>query len=197
LDAFQDIRRYRFFNTNNIWLNLTFLKDFIEQQEAVHLTMILNSKTLDPRDEDSPKVYQIESAMGAAISLFEGATAIIVPRSRFFPVKKCNDLLAIRSDCFVLTDDERLIINPERIKNNRSEMIKIKLDPKFYGKIDWFDHRFKQGVPSLVNCESLTIEGDVFFEKDVIIKGNVAIKNTGPSSAVIEESAVLEHNISF
>jgi UTP--glucose-1-phosphate uridylyltransferase len=197
LDAFQDIRRYRFFNTNNIWLNLTFLKDLIEQQEAVHLTMILNPKTLDPRDEDSPKVYQIESAMGAAISLFEGATAIIVPRSRFFPIKKCNDLLAIRSDCFVLTDDERLIINPERINNNRSEMIKIKLDPKFYGKIDWFDHRFKQGVPSLVDCESLTIEGDVFFEKDVIIKGSVAIKNSGPSSAVIEEGAVIEHNISF
>lgn len=197
LDAFQDIRRYRFFNTNNIWLNLTFLKDLIEQQEAVHLTMILNPKTLDPGDEDSPEVYQIESAMGAAISLFEGATAIIVPRSRFFPVKKCNDLLAIRSDCFVLTDDERLIINPERIKNNRSEMIKIKLDPKFYGKIDCFDHRFKQGVPSLVDCESLTIEGDVFFKKDAIIKGNIAIKNTGPSSAVIEEGAVIEHNISF
>ncbi len=197
LDAFQDIRCYRFFNTNNIWLNLRFLKDLIEQEDAVHLTMILNPKTLDPRDEDSPEVYQIESAMGAAISLFEGATAIIVPRTRFFPVKKGNDLLAIRSDCFVLTNDEILSINPERIKNNRSEMIKIKLDPQFYGKIDWFDHRFKQGVPSLVDCESLTIEGDVFFEKNVIIKGNVAIKNTGASSAVIEEGAVIEDNISF
>jgi UTP--glucose-1-phosphate uridylyltransferase len=197
LDAFQDIRRYRFFNTNNIWLNLRFLKDLIEQKDAVHLTLILNPKTLDPRDEDSPKVYQIESAMGAAISLFEDATAIIVPRSRFFPVKKCNDLLAIRSDCFVLTDDEILSINPERIKNNRSEMIKIKLDPQFYGKIDRFDNRFKQGVPSLVDCESLTIEGDVFFEKNVIIKGNIAIKNPGPSSAVIEEGAVIDHDISF
>ena len=76
-------------------------------------------------------------------------------------------------------------------------MIKIKLDPKFYGKIDWFDDRFKQGVPSLVDCESLTIEGDVFFEKDVIIKGNVALKNTGPSSAVIDKGAVLVHDISF
>jgi len=29
--AFQDIRRYRFFNTNNIWVNLEFLKDLIRQ----------------------------------------------------------------------------------------------------------------------------------------------------------------------
>jgi UTP--glucose-1-phosphate uridylyltransferase len=197
LDAFQDIRRYRFFNTNNIWLNLRFLKDLIEQQEAFHLTMILNPKTLDPRDEDSPEVYQIESAMGAAISLFAGATAIRVPRSRFFPVKKCNDLLALRSDCFVFTKDERLIINPQRIKNNRSEMIKIKLDPDYYGKIDGFEHRFNQGVPSLVDCESLTIEGDVFFEKDVIIKGDIAIKNRGPTRAIIARGAVIDHNISY
>ena len=197
MDAFQDIRRYRFFNTNNIWLNLRFLKDLVEQQEALHLTMILNPKTLDPRDGDSPEVYQIESAMGAAISLFDGATAIVVPRSRFFPVKKCNDLLAIRSDCFVLTEDDRLIVNPQRLTNNRSEMIKIKLDPKFFGKIDGFENRFKRGIPSLVDCESLTIEGDVFFEKGVIIKGDVTITNTGPTPVVISQGTVIDHNISY
>ena len=197
LDAFEDIRRYRFFNTNNIWLNLKFLKDLIGKQEALHLTMILNPKTLDPRDKDSPEVYQIESAMGAAISLFDGATAIRVPRSRFFPVKKCNDLLAIRSDCFILTKDDNLIINPQRSANNRSEMIKIKLDPEYYGKIDGFEDRFRNGVPSLVDCESLTIDGDVFFEKDVIIKGEVVIKNPGPTCALIARGTVIDDNISY
>ena len=76
--------------------------------------MILNPKTLDPRDDNSPRIYHIETAMGAAISLFDGATAVRVPRSRFFPVKKCNDLLALRSDCYLLTEKENLIINPER-----------------------------------------------------------------------------------
>ncbi|UCH23983.1 MAG: UTP--glucose-1-phosphate uridylyltransferase [Deltaproteobacteria bacterium] len=197
LGAFQDIQRYRFFNTNNIWLNLRSLQDLIEKEKTVHLTMILNPKTLDPRDDGSPKVYQIESAMGAAISLFEGATAVKVPRSRFFPVKKCNDLLTVRSDCFVLTDDEQLIINPARIKNNRAELINIKLDPKYYGKIDWFDERFKQGVPSLVDCDSLTIEGDVFFEKNVTIKGSVILKNTNKTSAVIKEGSVIADSVSF
>lgn len=197
LDAFQDIRRYRFFNTNNIWLNLKSLQDLIEKENAVRLTMILNPKTLDPRDANSPKVYQIESAMGAAISLFEGATAIKVPRSRFFPVKKCNDLLAVRSDCFILTDHEKFIINPLRGKNNRPETIKIKLDPRYYGKIDEFDKRFKDGIPSLVDCESLTIEGDVFFENNVTIEGSVLITNSGNTQAVITEGATIDRDVSF
>jgi UTP--glucose-1-phosphate uridylyltransferase len=197
LDAFQDIRRYRFFNTNNIWLDLRRLQDLIAKEKAVHLTMILNPKTLDPRDVKSPKVYQIESAMGAAISLFEGATAIKVPRPRFFPVKKCNDLLAVRSDCFILTDDEKFIINPLRRKNNRSETIKIELDTSYYGKIDDFDKRFKDGVPSLVDCESLTVRGDVFFEKNVTIRGSVVITNTGNSRAVVTEGATIDGDVSF
>ncbi|MBE9544631.1 MAG: UTP--glucose-1-phosphate uridylyltransferase, partial [Proteobacteria bacterium] len=87
LDAFQDIQHYRFFNTNNVWINLKALKKLFDQQKMIHLPLILNPKTLDPRDGNSPPVYQIESAMGAAISLFDGATAVNVPRTRFYPVK--------------------------------------------------------------------------------------------------------------
>jgi UTP--glucose-1-phosphate uridylyltransferase len=147
---------------------------------------------LDPRDKESPAVYQIETAMGAAISLFEGATAIRVPRSRFFPVKTCNDLLAVRSDCFLYTDEENLHINPQRQTLQRADTIKIKLDPKYYGKIDDLDARFNQGPPSLVDCESLTIEGDVRFEKDVTIKGAVTIKNSGTSQAVIKPGTIID-----
>ena len=39
----------------------------------------------------------VETAMGAAIECFKGATAIVVPRTRFAPVKKCNDLLLSRT----------------------------------------------------------------------------------------------------
>ena len=72
LDAFQDIHRYRYFNTNNIWINLNALQALFDEFKMINLPLILNAKTLDPRDETSPPVYQVESAMGAAISLFDG-----------------------------------------------------------------------------------------------------------------------------
>ena len=193
LDAFRDITRYRFFNTNNLWINLEFLAELIETRKTVRLPMILNPKTLDPRNENSPGVFQVETAMGAAISLFEDATAVKVPRTRFFPVKKCNDLLALQSDYFLFPDENMLRLNPDR----SSDTLRIALDPRFYGKIDQFDEKFRNGVPSLVECESLTIEGDVLFEKNVSIKGNVLIKNRGKSQAVVKEGTLIDSDMIF
>jgi UTP--glucose-1-phosphate uridylyltransferase len=119
--------------------------------------MIMNPKNLDPRDKFSPTVYQIETAMGSAISIIEGATAIRVPRSRFFPVKTCNDLLAVRSDCFLFSDDKKLMVNPERGQNDNSFNINIDLDPRYYRNIDMFNKRFANGIPSLIDCKSLKI----------------------------------------
>jgi len=196
-EAFQDIERYRFFNTNNVWINLKALKTLFDEQKMIHLPLILNPKTLDPRDKTSPPVYQIESAMGAAISLFEGATAVNVPRHRFYPVKTCSDLLAVRSDCFVYAEDESLRINPIRIKNNKPEAAKVKLDPDYYTKIDDLDRRFAAGVPSLVECDGLTVEGDVRFEKNVTIKGSVHIKNRQDAPAVIKAGTVVDKDLVF
>lgn len=189
-DAFRDIRHYRFFNTNNLWINLKFLKNIIETHKTVRLPMILNPKTLDPRDEESPPVFQVETAMGSAVSLFEGATAVKIPRTRFFPVKKCNDLLMVQSDYFLFSDG-RLILNPDR----KSDTLKISLDPVYYGKIDRFKERFGDGVPSLVDCESIAIEGDVRFEGNVTIRGNVLVKNTGETQAVIKEGMIIENDL--
>jgi UTP--glucose-1-phosphate uridylyltransferase len=193
LEAFQDSGRYRFFNTNNIWVNLPFLNALIERNQIIHLPMILNPKTLDPRDSSSPKVYQVETAMGAAISFFEGATAVKVPRTRFFPVKKCNELLAVQSDCFVFSENNTLIPHPDR----KFDAIKIDLDPKYYGKIDAFNERFQNGVPSLIECESLTVSGDVFFEGNVTIKGRSVITNSNESRAVIKEGSVVDKDLKF
>jgi UTP--glucose-1-phosphate uridylyltransferase len=193
--AFQDIRRYRFFNTNNIWIHLEFLKDLIAKTRIIDLAMIVNPKTVDPRDEKSPAVYQIETAMGSGISLFEGATAVNVPRARFLPVKTCNDLLAVRSDCFV--DDERkgLKLNPARASTGRTEVVKIKLDPRYYGKFDLLEERFKEGEPSLIECDALSIKGDVRFEKGVVIRGSVTITHTGPGPAVVKAGTVIDRDL--
>ena len=195
--AFQDITRYSFFNTNNIWINLRSLKKLFEKEHTVNLPMILNPKTVDPRNESSPPVFQIETAMGAAISLFDDTTAVRVPRSRFFPVKSCNDLLALRSDCYVLGEKNNLRINPQRLSASRADTIKIRLDPNFYGKIDLLEKRFKEGLPSLVNCNSLNIEGDVYFEGNVTIIDSVSIKNTLDSPAVIKKGTVIGSDIVF
>lgn len=190
LDAFRDIRKYRYFNTNNIWVDLSYVKALFQQSGILELPMIVNPKTLDPRDKNSPAVYQIETAMGAAISLFEGAAAVHVPRSRFLPVKKCGDLLALRSDCFTCVDGSDIVKNPERSLGT----IKIRLDDQFYAKIDDFNARFSHGAPSLVDCAELAVEGDVFFNADIRITGAVKITNSGNRPAAIKSHTHIDHD---
>lgn len=195
LSAFQDIRRYRFFNTNNVWIRLEVLREAILERGGIDLPMIVNPKTLDPRDETTPAVYQIETAMGAAISFFEEAAAVRVPRSRFLPVKTCNDLLAVRSDCFVLNAEHGLVLNPRRAAAGLGETIRIRLDPRYYGKYDLFAQRFPQEPPSLLECESLTIEGDVRFEAGVTVRGTVTITNRSGRPAVIPAGSRIEGDL--
>ena len=197
ITAFQDITRYRFFNTNNIWVNLTSLKALFDKDNTIHLPMILNPKSVDPRNNSSPPVFQIETAMGAAISLFKDTAAVKVPRSRFFPVKSCNDLLALRSDCYVLGKNDNLRLNPKRSSAGRGDTIKIGLDPEFYGKIDLMEKRFARGLPSLVECESLKIQGDVYFEENVTIKGSISIKNSQNSPAVIKKGTTIDQDLTL
>jgi UTP--glucose-1-phosphate uridylyltransferase len=187
----RDIDVYCFFNTNNLWVNLAALKTLIAREKALWLPLILNPKTLDPRDAGSPAVYQVESAMGAAIALFEGARAVQVPRTRFFPVKTCEDLLAVRSDAFLLNENMVLEPNPGMTLPGP----RIELDPRFYGKIDLFDARFPQGVPGLVQCRHLRLKGDILFEGGVTIIGDVTITNTNERQAVIKSNAIVDQDL--
>lgn len=183
MDAFQDIGRHRYFNTNNLWLNLPALKATLDERGGIlGLPLIRNSKTLDPRDPASPKVYQLETAMGAAISLFEGAGALQVPRTRFAPVKTCDDLLAVRSDAYVLTGDWRIVPNPARRLPGPPV---ISLDPRYYKLVDDLEARFPFGPPSLIGCERLAVRGDVRFGRDVACRGTVEVINEGDRQAVL------------
>jgi len=188
IDAFKDIRRYRYFNTNNLWLNLKHLEKLIRAGKPIHLPIILNTKTLDPRDPQSPPVIQIETAMGSAISLFKNPAVVKVDDRRFFPVKKCNELLAVRSDCYLMTDDFRLLPNPARSLGR----IRIDLDPAFFGKLDDFETRFANGIPRLVDCRSLKIRGDVSFGTKVRLKGDVNIEAPTGRRTVVPDNTVLE-----
>ncbi len=191
---FQDTNLHVYFNTNTIWINLLALKDLLESYDnVIHLPMIRNPKTLDPKDESTPSVYQVETAMGSAVSLFDGATAIRVPRTRFAPVKKCQDLLAVWSDCYVLTDDYFVIRNPRR----KIGPLAVRLDSRYYKKIDQLKARFPHGAPSLVDCESLDVEGDILFGKNVAIKGKVVIANHSDQQVAIADGSVIEKDLPF
>jgi UTP--glucose-1-phosphate uridylyltransferase len=186
VDAFQDISRHRFFNTNNLWLDLRALDAVMRAREGVlGLPMIVNRKTVDPRDPSSPEVIQLETAMGAAISVFSGARALRVPRSRFAPVKTTDDLLALRSDAYVLTDEMHVTLAPPR-----SQPPLVELDSRFYKHVGDFEERFPAGAPSLVRCEALRVSGDVTFGAGVVVRGRVEVSVSGRER--VEDGTVLE-----
>jgi UTP--glucose-1-phosphate uridylyltransferase len=184
--AFEDVGRHRFFNANTLWIDLRVLADTLARRDGVlGLPMIVNRKTVDPADAGSPAVIQLETAMGAAIDVFEGAAAIRVPRRRFVPVKTTNDLLSLRSDAYAIAaDDAQVSLVPER----HDTPPVIDLDPAHYKLLGDFEQRFPSGPPSLVACERLTVSGDVSFGRDVTVRGAVTVE--GP--AEIEDGTLLE-----
>lgn len=178
VELFQDINRYSYFNTNNLWVNLKALKQRLyETRYLLPLTMILNKKEVD-----GEKVYQVESAMGAAISAFKNSRAIIVDRDRFAPVKKTNDMLAILSDAYEVTSENKL-----KLVNSYGKVPHIELNDKFYKDINDFEKRFAGGIPSLKKCKSLEISGDVYFGKNVEIIGDVKITKDGILKNIVLE----------
>ena len=112
---FQDIHLYRFFNTNNLWIHLPALARLVEKRHGVlGLPLIRNEKPVDPADPTTPRVFQLETAMGAALGVIRGAQALLVPRSRFVPVKKNSDLLVLTSDAYLLDEGFTLQLAAER-----------------------------------------------------------------------------------
>jgi UTP--glucose-1-phosphate uridylyltransferase len=189
LDAFQDIERHRFFNTNTLWIDLRALAATLGERGGVlGLPMIVNRKTVDPGDASSTPVLQLETAMGAAIDVFDGARAIRVPRTRFAPVKTTNDLLALRSDAYVLHDDGRIAVAPER---HGAGAPLVELDSAHFKLLRDFDARFPAGAPSLVGCERLTVKGDVTFGAGVVVRGAATVEQGDDGPRKIEDGAVL------
>ena len=171
--SFTDVQRWRWYNTNNIWIDLRALADRQAADPAApDLPLILNRKTADPRDPASTPVIQLESAMGAAIGSIPGARALHVPRSRFAPVKTTDDLLVVRSDAYQLTSDGQMSPGFD------GPAPAVTLDKDFYRLLPGFEQRFPAGPPSLRRCRRLQVDGDVTFGAGVTAVGDVQV--TGP-----------------
>jgi len=180
--SFQDVSKHKFFNTNNLWVNLEALKaTFAKYDGAMPLPVISNGKTVDPRDKKSTKVLQLETAMGSAIECFEGAQAILIPRSRFAPVKTTADLLALSSDAYEITPDFRMVLRPERAGVPPT----VKLDDCFKF-VDQLAQLTAGGPPSLIKCTKLTVEGKVALAAGVVVEGTVKFVNKADEFKTVE-----------
>jgi UTP--glucose-1-phosphate uridylyltransferase len=176
-ESFRDYRRWRYYNTNNLWVNLEALADLLEARNGVlALPLIVNRKTVDPRDPGSTNVLQLESAMGAAIGSFPGAELLVVPRSRFVPVKTTNDLLVMRSDIYSVSEDMEVHPLPER----DGRLPFVDLDSRFYKLLDQFERHFPEGAPSLRDAERLVVRGDVTFGAGIVVRGEVQLESDEP-----------------
>jgi UTP--glucose-1-phosphate uridylyltransferase len=128
-------------------------------------------------------VIQIETAMGAAIEVFEGARALQVPRSRFAPVKSNNDLLVVRSDVYTLGDDFTLAVSKNRTLPG---LPLVSLDSHYFGLLRDFEERVT-AIPSLIDATSLTVTGDVEFSEPLRIVGVVSIRGNPSSRSVLPQ----------
>ncbi|NPA24992.1 MAG: UTP--glucose-1-phosphate uridylyltransferase [Deltaproteobacteria bacterium] len=171
-ERFQDVERYRYFNTNSLWLDLRALARKLDENDGcLELPLIVNRKPVDPRRPDSTPICQLETAMGSAIGVFAGACALRVPRTRFAPVKTTDDLVAVRSDAYRLEKDFTV-----RLATSSGRVPVVRLDPRFYRMIDDFERRFPGGPPSLADCRELVVEGDMIFPDKIAIHGRVRLK---------------------
>lgn len=190
MSAFQDISRHRYFNTNNLWIHLPTLQSvLIGREYRLGLPMIRNRKTIDPRDPNSMQVYQLETAMGSAIEVFEGAQAVRVPRTRFAPVKKTEDLLAVRSDAYTLTQDYRVVLAPERGGSPPT----VELNGDHYRFVNDLDAHFPFGAPSLRCCDRLLVEGEFRFGQGITLRGEVRFRNTNGKCRMVPDGLTLEN----
>jgi len=181
---FTDEFRHPFFHCNNLWFDLQVLDRTLRERKGVlGLPLIKNEKTVDPADPSSPKVIQIETAMGAAVEVFEGATAIGVGRDRFLPVKTTSDLLVLRSDAYQLEPTGQLtaVADPVPV---------VDLDDRYYKIITDFDQRFPAGAPSLRQARSVVVQGDWTFEAGVRLIGAVALQDRGDPQIIAAGSTL-------
>lgn len=186
MEAFQDIQRHRYFNTNNLWLRLDRLQEALNAEGGfLPLPVIQNRKTVDPRNKKSTPVLQLETAMGAAIACFPDSAALVVPRTRFAPVKTTADLLTLRSDAYEISEAGEVALAPAR----KGIPPKVDLDDN-YKLVDQLESAIQSGAPSLIECQSLRVNGLFQFSPDVRIVGNVILSNESDTPEVLPAGVI-------
>ncbi|KHJ41003.1 hypothetical protein D918_08890 [Trichuris suis] len=183
-DEFYSVTKFKYFNTNNLWMKLSTIKQLVVDNK-MDMEIIVNPKTLD----NGIEVLQLETAAGSAIKNFHGAIGIIVPRSRFLPVKKTQDLLLVMSNLYELENGTL------KLSDNRlfSPIPLVKLGSCF-DRVSSFLKRFS-GIPDMLECDHLTVSGDVWFGKNIKLRGTVIIIANHGDRIDIPPGALLANKI--
>ncbi|KAI9890382.1 MAG: UTP-glucose-1-phosphate uridylyltransferase [Vezdaea aestivalis] len=186
-NEFKSIKKFKYFNTNNIWLNLKAIKRVVENSE-LEMEIIPNNKTIpaDKKGESDLSIVQLETAVGAAIRHFKNAHGVNVPRRRFLPVKTCSDLMLVKSDLYSLKHGQ-LSIDPSRF--GPAPLIKLGSDFK---KVSDFQKRISS-IPKMLELDHLTITGAVNLGRGVQLKGTVIIVATEGSTIDVPPGSILEN----
>jgi len=187
VNEFKSIKKFKYFNTNNIWMSLRAIKRVVENQE-LEMEIIPNEKTIpaDKKGDADLSVIQLETAVGAAIRHFGNAHGVNVPRRRFLPVKTCSDLMLVKSDLYTLQHGQ-LLMDPNRIGG--APLIKLGSDFK---KVSSFQSRIPS-IPKIAELDHLTITGAVNLGRGVTLKGTVIIVATEGSTIDIPPGSILEN----
>ncbi|EME83487.1 uncharacterized protein MYCFIDRAFT_88125 [Pseudocercospora fijiensis CIRAD86] len=187
VNEFKSIKKFKYFNTNNIWMNLRAVKRVVENNELA-MEIIPNGKSIpaDKKGEADVSIIQLETAVGAAIKHFQNAHGVNVPRRRFLPVKTCSDLMLVKSDLYTLKHGQ-LVMDPNRF--GPAPLIKLGGDFK---KVSNFQGRIPS-IPKILELDHLTITGAVNLGRGVILKGTVIIVATEGQTIDIPPGSVLEN----
>jgi UTP--glucose-1-phosphate uridylyltransferase len=182
-EALADLDRHRFCSTNNLWFDLRAMKHALDVRDGIlGLPLIRNEKTVDPGDPTTPKVVQVETAMGAAVEVFPDSALIEVGRDRFVPVKTTNDLLVLRSDVYDIGQD--FVLDQVSV-----DLPFVELDSDVYKVVAEFDKRFPEGAPSMRKATRLSVDGDFTFGAHVQVVGDVELSTASaeriPSDTVL------------
>jgi UTP--glucose-1-phosphate uridylyltransferase len=184
VDDFKSIKKFKIFNTNNLWVSIKAIKRLMEDS-ALNMEIIENVKST----EGGEKVIQLETAVGAAIKHFNGAHGVNVPRTRFLPVKSTSDLFLITSDLYSLHHGQ-LVMNNKRTFG-AAPLIKL---GDHFKKVGHFLSRFR-GPPHILELDHLTVTGDVTFGSDVVLRGTVIIVANHGSRIDIPSGAILDDKV--
>ncbi|EEB07097.1 UTP-glucose-1-phosphate uridylyltransferase [Schizosaccharomyces japonicus yFS275] len=187
IEEFKSDKKFKHFNTNNIWLYLPAVKRVVSKRE-LNMEIIPRLDTIEV-DGEQAETLQLETAIGAAIQNFKKAHGISVPRSRFLPVKSSSDLLIIRSDLF--HEDHGLFVLDSRRYGMSTPV--VRLGSHFQSLSDMQKHI--PFIPKLLELDHLTVAGNVKLGRNVTCKGTVIIVCTDgeitiPPNAVLKNCVV-------
>lgn len=185
VDEFKSVKKFKIFNTNNLWIKLDAIREVVTEG-TLDMEVIVNNKTV----KSGVGVTQLEQAVGAAIKNFRGAMGLNVPRSRFLPVKKTDDLLLVMSNLYRL---QRGTLSMSPLRQFDTTPL-VKLGNSHFGKVKDFLKRFGT-IPDMLELDHLSVSGDVTFGRGVVLKGTVIIIANHGDRIDIPAGSILENKI--